>query len=75
MITMPVFFTSTAMMPYDQMPEWLRVIAHVNPLSYAIDGIRVMQAGTIPLAQIAVLSFLCICVLGLSVHVFRKVKI
>jgi ABC-2 type transport system permease protein len=75
MITMPVFFTSTAMMPYDQMPDWLKTVAHLNPLSYAIDGIRMMQTGSVPVTQIGVLSVLCLCILGLAVHVFRKVKI
>lgn len=75
MISMPLFFTSSAMMPYDQMPSWLVPLAHLNPLSYAIDGIRLMQAGTIPLTQIGLLSVLCIFVTGLAVHAFRKVKI
>lgn len=72
MVTMPIFFTSTAMMPYDQMPEWLRAIAHINPLSYAIDGIRLVADGNIPFVQIGVLFALFIAVLTISVHVFRK---
>ncbi len=72
MVTMPIFFTSTAMMPYDQMPEWLRAIAHINPLSYAIDGIRLVADGSIPFVQIGVLFALFIAVLTISVHVFRK---
>lgn len=48
MISMPIFFTSTAMMPYSSMPEWMRIPAGLNPLSYAVDGIRLMQAGTFP---------------------------
>lgn len=75
MITMPIFFTSTAMMPYDQMPDWLVIVAHVNPLSYAIDGIRMMQAGTVPIMQIGTLSALCIVVLVLAIHIFRTVKL
>jgi ABC-2 type transport system permease protein len=75
MISMPVFFGSSAMMPYDAMPDWLRVCAHVNPLSYAIDGIRLVQAGIIPYTQIGLLSALCILVVGLAVQAFRKVKI
>lgn len=75
MISMPIFFTSSAMMPYDQMPAWLQPVAHINPLSFAIDGIRLIQTGTIPVFQLTILSLLCILVLGLSVHVFRKVKL
>lgn len=75
MISMPIFFTSSAMMPYDVMPPWLVPFAHVNPLSFAIDAIRITQAGEIPLTQITLLSVLCLIVLTLAVHAFRKVKI
>jgi len=75
MISMPIFFTSSAMMPYDSMPDWLRVFAHGNPLSFAIDGIRLMQTGVIPITQIGVLSGLCLVVVGLAVRAFRNVKV
>ena len=75
MISMPFFFTSSAMMPYDQMPDWLVTIAHLNPLSFAIDGIRMMQTEDIPFSQIVLLSVLCLIVVGLAVHAFRRVKI
>ena len=39
MISMPLFFTSSALMPYNVMPEWLQIIAHLNPLSFAIDSV------------------------------------
>lgn len=75
MVSMPIFFTSSAMMPYDQMPAWLSPIAHVNPLSFAIDGIRILQTGMIPLTQVGLLSVLCLCVISLAVRAFRKVKL
>ena len=31
MISMPLFFTSSALMPYNVMPAWLRTIAHAEP--------------------------------------------
>ncbi len=40
LLTMPMFFASNAIYPLDLMPEWLRVIAHVNPLTYLIDALR-----------------------------------
>ncbi|MCL6451735.1 MAG: ABC transporter permease [Acetobacteraceae bacterium] len=39
-ITMPLMFTSNAMMPLSFMPAWLAAVARVNPLSYAIDPLR-----------------------------------
>lgn len=75
MIAMPVFFTSSAMMPYSEMPSWLEPVAQVNPLSFAIDGIRIMQTGEIPFIQISLLTGLCLIVLGLSIQAFRRVKV
>ena len=40
LLTMPMFFASNAIYPLEIMPEWLRVIAQVNPLTYLIDALR-----------------------------------
>jgi len=45
-ITMPLFFGSNALYPVDLMPGWLRVISHVNPLSYEVDALRHLLIGT-----------------------------
>jgi ABC-2 type transport system permease protein len=42
-LTMPLFFASNAIYPTDIMPPWLKVIAHANPLSYVVDGLRSMM--------------------------------
>ena len=40
LVNMPVFFTSTALLPRRQMPEWLANVAAYNPLSLAVDAMR-----------------------------------
>ncbi len=46
-LTMPLFFASNAIYPIAIMPDWLQAIAHSNPLTYVVDGIRMlMLAGT-----------------------------
>jgi ABC-2 type transport system permease protein len=45
-ITMPLFFGSNALYPIGLMPGWLRVISHVNPLSYEVDALRHLLIGT-----------------------------
>ncbi len=42
-LTMPLFFASNAIYPISIMPEWLKVIAHVNPLTYEVDALRAMM--------------------------------
>lgn len=39
-VNLPLLFASTALAPLSFMPQWLRVVACVNPLSYAIESIR-----------------------------------
>lgn len=39
-LTMPLFFASNAIYPLSIMPDWLRVVAQVNPLSYVVDLLR-----------------------------------
>lgn len=39
-LTMPLFFASNAIYPTSIMPDWLRALAHLNPLSYLVDGLR-----------------------------------
>ncbi len=37
---LPLLFASTALAPLSFMPEWLQIVASLNPLSYAIEPIR-----------------------------------
>jgi ABC-2 type transport system permease protein len=46
LMTMPLFFASNAIYPINIMPGWLQVISHFNPLSYMIDGMRLLMIGT-----------------------------
>ena len=75
MISMPIFFTSSALMPYDVMPAWLRTIAHVNPLSYAIDAVRAAEAGAVPVLQIGILAVLGGIVIAICMQMFRRVTV
>jgi ABC-2 type transport system permease protein len=75
LITMPLFFTSSALMPYSVMPPWLRAIASVNPLSFAIDAIRSVELGVVPFLQIGLLAVLSVVVLAVCVQVFRKMTV
>lgn len=75
MISMPLFFTSSALMPYSVMPSWLRFVASLNPLSFAIDAIRAVNTGALPIQQIVSLVVLCILITGISTQVFRRMTV
>jgi ABC-2 type transport system permease protein len=36
----PLFFLSSALYPLNNVPSWLRILSEINPLSYAVDGLR-----------------------------------
>lgn len=42
-LTMPLFFASSAIYPISFMPDWLQVIARLNPLSYQVDALRLLM--------------------------------
>jgi len=53
-ITMPLFFASNAIYPLAIMPDWLRVVAQINPLSYVVDLLRgYLIYGSVPNAPLA----------------------
>ena len=45
MITMPLFFASNALYPINVMPDWLRWLSAVNPLSYEVNALRALLIG------------------------------
>jgi len=42
-LTMPIFFASNAIYPLSLMPDWLRAVSHVNPLTYEVDILRALM--------------------------------
>jgi ABC-2 type transport system permease protein len=45
-LTMPPFFAGNAIYPIAIMPAWLQAIAHANPLTYEVDGLRALMLGS-----------------------------
>jgi ABC-2 type transport system permease protein len=40
LLTMPFFFASNAIYPISIMPTWLKIVSHINPLTYEVDALR-----------------------------------
>ena len=43
LLTMPLFFASSAIYPLSLMPSWLRPVALANPLTYLVDALRTLM--------------------------------
>jgi ABC-2 type transport system permease protein len=44
-VMFPLMFTSSAYMPVQTMPAWLRVLAKFNPVTYSVDATRALALG------------------------------
>jgi ABC-2 type transport system permease protein len=44
-MTMPLFFSSSALYPTRVMPGWLQAVSRCNPLSYEVDALRGLLVG------------------------------
>ena len=40
---MPLFFASSAIYPIAMMPDWLKMVAQFNPLTYLVDAMRTLM--------------------------------
>jgi ABC-2 type transport system permease protein len=75
-ITMPLFFASSAIYPVDLMPGWLKVVSHVNPLTYVVDALRALMV-TSDFSHLAtdlgVVVLSVVILTGLAVLAFRRI--
>jgi ABC-2 type transport system permease protein len=44
-LVFPLYFLSGALYPLTSVPTWLRIVANVNPMSYAVDALRDVLIG------------------------------
>ncbi len=76
-IIFPIFLLSGAFFPLGSIPEWLRFVAFIDPLTYAVDGLRNLLIGisffSIITSLIALLLFAIITVL-LASYLFNKME-
>lgn len=82
-LTLPLFFTSSAQLPLQLLPDWLQLVARVNPVTYTIGAMRILLngpqavAGNDPQLRImealALLSAIALVTLALAVRSFRRI--
>ena len=80
LMTMPLFFASSAIYPVALMPSWLQAISAVNPLTYMVGAIRaLMVTPVIDLSAIAldfgVLSIWVIVLMLIAARLYPRVAV
>src|SRR6266436_10119528 len=76
-VTFPLLFMSTALVTADFMPPWMQDVSTYNPISYAVNAIRVLiitgyDWSTI-LQAYGVIAGIGVVTLGATLYLFRKV--
>ncbi|RLG44308.1 MAG: ABC transporter, partial [Thermoproteota archaeon] len=77
-LSMPILFLSGAFYPIQTMPNWMKAIAMMNPLTYGVDGARIALTGTgvnSLWTDLIMLSLTSAIFIGASAWVFRKTTI
>jgi ABC-2 type transport system permease protein len=74
-ITLPLVFVSNAFVPIDAMPGWMQVVARLNPLTYAIEAMRILVlegwTAEVPRA-LGVLALFAVASLGIATFEFVR---
>ena len=76
-LTFPLLFLSTALFPISFMPSWVQTVSNFNPISYAVNAIRVLMTsgydwGTV-LPAWGVIGLVAAITLSATLYLFRKV--
>ncbi len=77
-IIMPVFFLSGAVFPIDSAPTAIKLIALFNPMSYAVDGLRLSLGGVSHFGiglDLIVLCISAVVVLLVGSYFFSKIEV
>jgi ABC-2 type transport system permease protein len=73
---MPLFMLSPALFPLELVPDWLAIVAKLNPVTYSVLLIRGMMTGTTQAVsvalELAVISGFVIVMVALASYVFTR---
>lgn len=74
-LTMPLFFASNALYPIHMMPEWIRIISILNPLTYQVDALRVFMIagevsafGLITDFSVSIITFIVLAIIAVPIY-------
>jgi ABC-2 type transport system permease protein len=74
-LIMPIFFVSGAIFPLQNTPAWMQAVAHLDPLTYGVDGLRnvLINAGIFSVwVDLAAMIVICTGLILVGGYLFRK---
>ena len=73
----PLFFLSGALFPIDNLPSWLHAFTTLNPVTYAVDGLRgvILGISTFPvMIDLGVVAGFAAVMIGIGSIAFSRMK-
>ncbi len=74
----PLFLLSGALYPLDKLPAWMKVVTHLDPATYAVDGLRsvTIHASSLPFVTdlVIVLAF-DVVLIAVGTWAFNRMKL
>lgn len=77
LMTMPLLFFSSAMVPASFLPPWMAYIANINPIHYAVNGVRAALQGNIDATlglNFAMVTVFAVITSAWSIHSFKRLQ-
>ena len=74
----PLFLLSGALYPLDNLPQWLKILTHIDPATYAVDGIRNITIGLSSMPYIydlAIILMFDIVLISIGTWAFKRMKL
>ncbi|MGA2783671.1 MAG: ABC transporter permease [Candidatus Bathyarchaeia archaeon] len=76
-LVFPMFFFSGALFPIDNLPHYLLVFTLIDPVTYAVDGLRGVLLGTAQLpvgVDFMILAGFAVVLIGVGTWCFKRLK-
>lgn len=77
-LVMPLFFLSGAFFPIENVPQWMQVLSHIDPLMYGVDGLRGALLGVSQqsiLLDMSVLFGFSLFMVTTATFMFRRIQV
>jgi len=76
-LTFPLLFMSSALVPTQLMPGWMQNVSRLNPISYTVDAARALTLTGFDWGKVleafGIIGAIAIVTLGITLYLFRKV--
>ena len=74
----PLFLLSGALYPLTNLPKWMQVLTHINPATYAVDGLRsvIIHVSTMPfITNLLIILGFDIALVAIGTWAFNRMKL